>query len=105
MNKLIYIFDKPFQKNKNTKIALLVIISTSLILHLLCMSRASLLVEEAYYWNYAQHLDWSYLDHPPMVAVLIKIFTTILGTSEFSVRSASLFCCALPPFFLINYLN
>lgn len=56
------------------------------------MSKASLLVEEAYYWNYSQHLDWSYLDHPPMVALLIKGFTTLLGNNEFGVRSASLFC-------------
>ncbi|MBT4089283.1 MAG: hypothetical protein HOE30_12390, partial [Deltaproteobacteria bacterium] len=22
--------------------------------------------DEAYYWEWGQHLDWSYLDHPPM---------------------------------------
>jgi dolichol-phosphate mannosyltransferase len=63
------------------------------------MSYANLLVEESYYWNYAQHLDWSYLDHPPMVAVLIKIFTSILGTTEFGVRAASLFCWFICAFF------
>ena len=63
------------------------------------MSQARLLVEEAYYWNYSQHLDWSYLDHPPMVALLIKIFTSLLGTNEFTVRSASLFCWFVSAFF------
>lgn len=29
--------------------------------------------DEAYYYMYAQHLDWGYFDHPPMMAVLIKI--------------------------------
>ena len=29
--------------------------------------------DETYYWEYAQHLDWGYFDHPPMVALLIKI--------------------------------
>jgi dolichol-phosphate mannosyltransferase len=63
------------------------------------MSKAQLLVEEAYYWNYSQHLDLSYLDHPPMVALLIKLFTSILGLNEFSVRFASLFCWSITTFF------
>ncbi len=28
--------------------------------------------EEAYYWLFSQHLDWGYLDHPPVIALLIK---------------------------------
>ncbi len=31
--------------------------------------------DEAYYWMYAQNLDWGYFDHPPMVALLIKLGT------------------------------
>jgi dolichol-phosphate mannosyltransferase len=34
-----------------------------------------------------------------MVAVLIKLFTTLLGTNEFGVRSASLFCWFISAFF------
>lgn len=67
------------------------------------MRHARLLVEEAYYWNYAQHLDWGYLDHPPMVAVLIKACTFLFGTNEFGVRSASLFCWFISAFFHTNY--
>jgi len=29
--------------------------------------------DEAYYWRYAQDLDWGYFDHPPMTALMIKI--------------------------------
>ncbi|MHA4896174.1 ArnT family glycosyltransferase [Pedobacter sp. PWIIR3] len=29
--------------------------------------------DEAYYWMYSRFLDWGYFDHPPMVAVFIKI--------------------------------
>src|SRR3954468_4788868 len=32
-----------------------------------------LLDDEAYYWVYSKFLDWGYFDHPPMVALLIKI--------------------------------
>jgi dolichol-phosphate mannosyltransferase len=56
------------------------------VLRLAFMGLVNLIPEEAYYWNYAQHLDLSYLDHPPMVAWLIWLSTSVLGKSEFSVR-------------------
>ena len=46
----------------------------------------NLFPEEAYYWNYAKHLDYGYLDHPPMVAWLIALGTTLFGDHEFGVR-------------------
>lgn len=45
--------------------------------------------DEAYYFQYAKDLDWGYYDHPPMVALLIKIsqlfFSGNLGIRLFSV--------------------
>jgi hypothetical protein len=29
--------------------------------------------DEAYYWMYSKHLAWGYFDHPPMIAVMIRI--------------------------------
>src|SRR5476651_1741300 len=29
--------------------------------------------DEAYYWMYSRFLDWGYFDHPPMVAIFIRI--------------------------------
>lgn len=34
-----------------------------------------ILKDEAYYWRWAQNLDWGYFDHPPMVAFIIKLGT------------------------------
>lgn len=78
---------------------LLLILVASLALHLLSMIYSNLLVEEAYYWNYSQHLDWGYLDHPPMVSLLIKLSTSLLGTTEWSVRISALFCWFISAFF------
>lgn len=50
---------------------------------LLVIGRVELAQEEAYHWNFAQHPDWSYFDHPPMVAWLIGVSP---GESEFFVR-------------------
>jgi 4-amino-4-deoxy-L-arabinose transferase-like glycosyltransferase len=46
--------------------------------------------DEAYYWLWSKKLDFSYFDHPPMVAYLIKV-TTLLGDSPFFVRLGSVF--------------
>ncbi len=77
----------------------IVLIALSLLVRFLYIGANDLLVEEAYYWNYAQHLDFSYLDHPPMVAWLIKTSTAMFGNNEFGVRIPSLFCWLLTAFF------
>ena len=46
----------------------------------------NLFPEEAYYWSYAKHLDYGYLDHPPMVAWLIALGTALFGDTAFGVR-------------------
>lgn len=61
-------------------------------LRLVYMGLIDLMPEEAYYWNYAQHLDIGYLDHPPMVAWLIALSQTVFGISEFSIRLGALAC-------------
>lgn len=42
--------------------------------------------EEAYHWNYAVHLDWSYYDHPPMIAWAIAAGRLLFGDTPFGVR-------------------
>jgi dolichol-phosphate mannosyltransferase len=68
------------------------IVSYTIVLKLIFVGYLSLIPEEAYYWNYARHLDFGYLDHPPMVAWLIWLSTAIFGKSEFSVRLPAFLC-------------
>lgn len=44
-----------------------------------------ILEDEAYYWVYSEFLDWGYFDHPPMIALLIKLGTMIIP-GELGVR-------------------
>ncbi len=69
-----------------------IIIGLSLIIRWFFLDKYNLFVEEAYYWNYAQHLDLGYLDHPPMVALLIKCSTMLFGNHEWSVRLGAMTC-------------
>ncbi len=60
-------------------------------LRMVYLGLPELLHEEAYYWNYSRHLDIGYLDHPPMVAWIIRLFTKFLGHHEMAVRMGA-FC-------------
>ncbi|MGJ4997749.1 glycosyltransferase family 39 protein [Bradyrhizobium sp. HKCCYLS3077] len=46
--------------------------------------------DEAYYWMWSKHLAGGYYDHPPMVAVVIRLGTMIAGDSELGVRCVSI---------------
>jgi len=50
--------------------------------------------DEAYYWVYSRFLDWGYFDHPPMVALFIKIgdalLPSTLGLRLFTVITSTL---------------
>jgi uncharacterized membrane protein len=43
-------------------------------------------VDEAHYVLYAKYLDWSYLDHPPLVGWLHAPFYYLFGANEFWAR-------------------
>jgi 4-amino-4-deoxy-L-arabinose transferase-like glycosyltransferase len=46
--------------------------------------------DEAYYWMWSQHLDWSYFDHPPLHAWLLGALGAILGWSPLALRLLTL---------------
>jgi dolichol-phosphate mannosyltransferase len=62
------------------------IVGYTFLLRLIYLGMPELLQEEAYYWNYGQHLALSYLDHPPLLAWLVRGSTELLGASEWGVR-------------------
>jgi len=51
--------------------------------------------DEAYYWTWSRHLAGGYYDHPPMVALVIRLGTLIAGDTELGVRLVSVLL-ALP---------
>ena len=66
----------------------LVLTASLFILNLVQSSVTELIYDEAYYWYYAQNLDWGYFDHPPMVAFMIKL-SGLLFDGELGVRFMS----------------
>jgi hypothetical protein len=75
---------------------LLLLIIISSLVRLIVASVVELGNDEVYYWTYAQHLQWNYFDHPPMVAIWIRAFTANLSLQQFEVfvRLGSIVSCA-----------
>lgn len=42
--------------------------------------------DESYYWVYSRIMAWGYFDHPPLVALLIRIGTWLAGDTTLGVR-------------------
>ena len=82
----------PDQAKKNQRYFLIGIVIYSIALRFFYLGTPELFYEEAYYWNYAKHLDLSYLDHPPLVAWLIGLSSAGLGDHEFAVRFSAWIC-------------
>ena len=50
-----------------------IFIAVWLLVNLLQAGFTNLNNDEAYYWMYSRQLDWGYFDHPPMIALMMKI--------------------------------
>lgn len=69
-----------------------------LFFRLLTIGRFGLYFDEAYYWLWSTHLQGSYYDHPPMVALFIRAGTLLFGETEFGVRFFSTASMAVSAF-------
>ncbi|SEL06363.1 ArnT family glycosyltransferase [Parapedobacter koreensis] len=60
---------------KSTNAVICYFIGVWLAINLVQSAFSELHYDEAYYWVYSRFLDWGYYDHPPMVALFIKMGT------------------------------
>ncbi len=66
----------------------LYLLGVILLINLIQSYFTELIFDEAYYWYYSQNMSWGYFDHPPMVALLVKI-SGLLFDGELGVRFMS----------------
>ena len=59
------------------------------LLRVLAAATVPLLPQEAYYWSWSRHLDWSYFDHPPLATYSIALTTAVFGQTTFGIKLAS----------------
>lgn len=71
------------------------IVSALVVVRLIAAAVTPLTFDEAYYWTWSTALAGGYYDHPPMVAVVIRLGTLLAGDTQLGVRLASILL-ALP---------
>jgi len=76
---------------RNTTLAVVALV----VLRLAAAAWTPLTFDEAYYWMWSKSLAGGYYDHPPMVALVIRLGTMISGDTELGVRLVSILL-ALP---------
>lgn len=69
----------------------LLLLGAVLLINLVQAHFTPLIFDESYYWHYAKNMAWGYFDHPPMVAALIKMGSSVFG-GELGLR---LFSCLM----------
>ncbi len=62
------------------------LIAVLIVGRLICAAVLPLAFDEAYYWLWSKELSFGYYDHPPMIALVIRLGTMIAGDTEFGVR-------------------
>jgi 4-amino-4-deoxy-L-arabinose transferase-like glycosyltransferase len=75
-------------------------VAALVLLRLVGAAWTPLTFDEAYYWIWSKHLALGYYDHPPGVALVIRLGTMIAGDTEFGVRLVSILL-ALPMSFAV----
>ncbi len=72
--------------SRRYEIAVAAAIAGLILVRLICAAVTPLAFDEAFYWRWSKHLAGGYLDHPPMIAWLIRIGTSTFGDTQFGVR-------------------
>src|SRR5262245_39159128 len=57
------------------------------LIYLFWLCPYDLVEDEASYWEWSRHLDWSYYSKGPGIAWAIRAATELLGTSEAAIRT------------------
>lgn len=65
-----------------------------LLLHLWTAPRYGYFGDELYFLACGEHLDWGYVDQPPMIGLVSWLVRHTLGTSLLAIRSISALCAA-----------
>jgi hypothetical protein len=72
----------------------LAIAAAALLVHLIGAGRYGHFGDELYFMACAEHLDWGYVDQPPLIALVAWLTRHVLGTSVFAVNVVpALACC------------
>jgi len=95
---------KPMERLATPAVALALLVLFTL-LRALYAGVAELRTDEAYYWTWSRESVASFLDHPPMVAWMVRLGTALFGDTLFGVRFGGLVAMAVAQVFLADIVR
>jgi len=78
------------------------IVSAAAVIRLVFAAVLPVFPDEAYYWEWSRRLAPGYFDHPPMVALLIRLGTSMLGPTPIGIRFGSILAGWIASLFTIG---
>jgi 4-amino-4-deoxy-L-arabinose transferase-like glycosyltransferase len=79
-------------RNRCAALTLIAITAAIRVLYLTSNCPLDLAPDEAHYWDWSQHLDWSYYSKGPLVAWLIRGSCELFGNTMLAVRLPAVLC-------------
>jgi 4-amino-4-deoxy-L-arabinose transferase-like glycosyltransferase len=78
------------------------VLAIAIAVRLVAAALVPLVPDETYYWEWSRHLAAGYLDHPPAIALVIRLGTLMLGDTMLGVRIGSVVAGALASVVLVR---
>ena len=78
--------DFPKSKWTSGPVIVLYLAAVKLLLHLLTAGRYGIFRDELYYLACSEHLDWGYVDQPPLIALVAWIVRHLFSSSLLGLR-------------------
>jgi len=79
----------PWARTMSPALGLIAAVTIARLIYIAFFSPYALIEDEAHYWEWSRHLDWSYYSKGPGIAWTIALTTAVAGHTEFGVRLAA----------------
>src|SRR2546423_678032 len=84
--KTIFVNTRSTSRFLSAEALVLALAGAKLIFHLLTANRYGIFRDELYYLACADHLDWGYVDQPPLIALIAWLVRRLFGDSLLALR-------------------
>lgn len=75
------------------------------VFHIFLSLNLGLTEDESYYWVWSRRLEISYYDHPPMIAYMIRLFTSIFGNNLIATRLPAVLSITITSIYIYKIIN
>ena len=99
---LSFISMRATESDERARRAAWLVLAVAIAVRLIAAALVPLAPDETYYWEWSRALAPGYLDHPPAIALLIRLGTPLLGATTLGVRIASVLAGALTSLVLVR---